>query len=689
MAWIVESHPRDVESHLSTECSNRLASLRDNGLKVLRLPTVLLAALLLLASSQNPILFGSPVHASTLPSEYVGDAAEWQIVAAASSPAPSPLLRVIEVDPPVRFNQAGDNAYSDPNSPSVCQQTLVTHSFAFSYGIPYIGSYAPPTCKFNRVVWNLTVVSAGRQFDRLGTVSLGDIEIFRTSTAEPTKNGIIWTYLKDVSSFLTLFKEQQTVIFDLGNLIDNTYTAAYNVTLTASYYQVNGESDAADLILPLSRGLDNATSAFTFPSQNVSSSFSIPQNSVKAIFTIAATGQSNEEFWWSNVLQQDVNDFPSDGVIPGYSPFREVQLLIDGNLAGVVWPFPVIFTGGVVPGFWRPIVGIDAFDLKEDDIDITPWLPLLCDGKQHQYSIKVSGLVLSPDGTTVLSETVDDYWIVTGKLFIWLDPSSHKTTGSHPELNFPTPNIAATSQFQNSSQPNDSVLNYQVNVGRQLSVFSNIRTSAGEQRVSWQQSLTYSGVGQYSQGGNYQYNALQISGQDDSSSGYARTISYPLNSTSLYTTYGNISSITATINRGKEIKIFGCPVFPTGLESFASTIDSWLKPGSLLSTTQEGQASYIANSTSSTSFSFGETIQELAFSAVYPEGGYGQNSDTTELYHRNVVAANGTIVQDQVTDEGQDVQPTDASAPAATAGVLHGYALVTRPGTSGSTNLRK
>jgi hypothetical protein len=53
-----------------------------------------------------------------------------------------------------------------------------------------------------------------------------------------------------------------------------------------------------------------------------------------------------------------------------------VQLLIDGQLAGLSWPFPVVFTGGIVPGFWRPVVGIDAFDLREDVIDITPWLPV-------------------------------------------------------------------------------------------------------------------------------------------------------------------------------------------------------------------------------------------------------------------------------------------------------------------------
>lgn len=117
------------------------------------------------------------------------------------------------------------------------------------------------------------------------------------------------------------------------------------------------------------------------------------------------------------MLQSDVNTFESiDGTLYGYSPFREVQVLLDGKLVGVQWPFPVIFTGGVVPELWNPIVGIQAFDLLEHEIDITPWLPLLCDGKQHTFQIKVVGII--DDGKTggVLSESVGNSWYVSGKV---------------------------------------------------------------------------------------------------------------------------------------------------------------------------------------------------------------------------------------------------------------------------------
>lgn len=65
--------------------------------------------------------------------------------------------------------------------------------------LTYLGSYEPPKCDFDTVRMNLTVTSKGRQYDRLALMYLGEIEVFRTSTAEPTKDRIVWTYIKDMS----------------------------------------------------------------------------------------------------------------------------------------------------------------------------------------------------------------------------------------------------------------------------------------------------------------------------------------------------------------------------------------------------------------------------------------------------------------------------------------------------------
>lgn len=45
----------------------------------------------------------------------------------------------------------------------------------------------------------------------------GDTEVFRTSTEEPNRRGISYTYMKDMSQYMALWKQPQKVIFDLPN----------------------------------------------------------------------------------------------------------------------------------------------------------------------------------------------------------------------------------------------------------------------------------------------------------------------------------------------------------------------------------------------------------------------------------------------------------------------------------------
>ena len=100
-----------------------------------------------------------------------------------------------------------------------------------------------------------------------------------------------------MTNYLSLFKEDQKLIFDLGNLIDDVYTGAFNVTLTATFFTAENSAKPADLILPVSKdeAAEDMASAFDLSKDNGVSSLTIPRNTKKAVFTIAAAGQSNEE----------------------------------------------------------------------------------------------------------------------------------------------------------------------------------------------------------------------------------------------------------------------------------------------------------------------------------------------------------------------------------------------------------
>ena len=527
---------------------------------------------------------------------------------------------------------------------------------------------------------NFTVTSKGRQFDRLGLMYLGDTEVFRTSTAEPTANGIVWTYIKEMDQYNSLWNSEQKIIFDLGNLIDNTYTGSFNTTLTATFFTVPGSRPTADVILPISsrQSSSNMPSAFSVPSQNASVAYTLPQNVQRAVVSLLACGQSAEEFWYTNTFSSQVDTFESTaGTLYGYSPFREVQLLIDGQLAGVSWPFPIIFTGGIVPGLWRPIVGIDAFDLREHEIDITPWLPLLCDGSSHTFEIRVAGLDDNGDDQATLTEMVGSYWVVSGKVFIFSDKQGAITSGSQPSISTRPPQIQISSSITTNATGANQTLTYDTAVTRFLSISSTVNSSQGSQLVEWNQTLVYINHNALTDQGLTQTTTQNTTGIDAANPvGYANIYSYPLFVDSSFAVFpAGAFSINASISRGLNFNVLGNSVFPSGIQSFnvtsAATIplsgspepQSVILPQSLpdfsggtISTTQTGSAKYL--SAGNASYSFGSTEQDFDFSGVQ----LGQAGLMYELYSRHVKAVNSTVTEDEEKLVGRTLEVPTAKA---------------------------
>lgn len=467
---------------------------------------------------------------------------------------------------------------------------------------------------------------------------LNDTEVFRTSTAEPTTDGIVWTYIKEMSQYLSLWQNPQKIIFDLGNLIDSTYTGYYNTTLTASFTKENNVR-MADLILPISarQSVNNAASAFTVPSDNATVDLTFPRSAQRAVVSISACGQSEEEFWWSSVLNQDIDDFDSTiGELYGYSPFREVQLYIDGLLAGVVWPFPIIFTGGVAPGFWRPIVGIDAFDLREPEIDISPFLPLLLDGEAHSFEIKIAGLNTPSSNNITLAETVNSYWIVTGKVFIYFNDSGKSNitpTGVPPNISAPDPLFSFERNLVSNSSTNETLF-YSVTAHRTLTITSG--------QSAWVQDLSFYNGGYLNQDGLSQRNIQNTTGTSTARglglSGtfeeYETSFSYPLDVNTTYGIGADYLTISAIMDRGLSISSNG------GLGISTYTLTS----GPVnLQTSQWGTADYLGI-TGGSSYSSGDT------SDVFKESSGG----TT--YSKYVRAINGSVVTPG--NDSQSLTPT-------------------------------
>uniref|UniRef100_A0A7N0V8Y0 Peptide N-acetyl-beta-D-glucosaminyl asparaginase amidase A N-terminal domain-containing protein n=1 Tax=Kalanchoe fedtschenkoi TaxID=63787 RepID=A0A7N0V8Y0_KALFE len=164
----------------------------------------------------------------------------------------------------------------------------------------------------------------------------------------------------------------------------------------------------ADLIIPVSD--DFGERGFWFRIEGAGDSHStniqIPSNARRAVLEIYVSFHGDDEFWYSNPPDSyiKVNNLTT---ARGNGAFREVYVSIDGKLVGYVVPFPVIFTGGINPLFWEPVVAIGAFNLPTYEIDLTPFLGILSDGGSHEFTIGVS------DGIS--------FWLVDANLHLWLD----------------------------------------------------------------------------------------------------------------------------------------------------------------------------------------------------------------------------------------------------------------------------
>ncbi|GDY61286.1 hypothetical protein SAV14893_006790 [Streptomyces avermitilis] len=159
-----------------------------------------------------------------------------------------------------------------------CQVTVAEAQFRdFT---PYRGTYAPPRgCgdRWSRVVLRLDGKVRGRQFDRLGYLHIGGVEILRTSTPEPSPDGIEWSVEKDVTRYSDTFRQSRDVEMLIGNVVDDTYTGVIDVRATLTFYaadRTNGPAATPDRVLTLADGTTLTT----------------PRNSERIVAEVYATG---------------------------------------------------------------------------------------------------------------------------------------------------------------------------------------------------------------------------------------------------------------------------------------------------------------------------------------------------------------------------------------------------------------
>ena len=164
------------------------------------------------------------------------------------------------------------------------------------------------------------------------------------------------------------------------------------------------------------------------PAAELSATFQLPRNVERAYLDVILQHQAaNDEFWYACVPTKLAGELQS---CVG-TAFREGQLSIDGQQAGVVPIYPWIFTGGVDPFFWRPIPAPQALNFVPYCVDVTPFAGVLSDGQPHRFAIKVTN--------------DSQYLSTTATLLLHLDQRSTQVTGAVTQntIGAPSPAVNA------------------------------------------------------------------------------------------------------------------------------------------------------------------------------------------------------------------------------------------------------
>ena len=140
--------------------------------------------------------------------------------------------------------------------------------------------------------------------------------------------------------------------------------------------------------------------------------FNLPANVEAAYLDVIPQSQSGDEFWYTCVP----DDVAGELFSCGGTSFREAEVTIDGQPAGVAPVYPWIFTGGIDPLLWRPIPSVQTLNFVPYRVDLTPFAGVLSNGQPHQVGVSVYN--------------ANNYFLVAASLLLYLDHGATHVTGA-------------------------------------------------------------------------------------------------------------------------------------------------------------------------------------------------------------------------------------------------------------------
>jgi hypothetical protein len=399
-----------------------------------------------------------------------------------------PLLFAIVAFVPTAFASgpykigSANTVTADPNVPrpktTPCVVELFSDASFTDFNVENFNYTPPENCPgpWAKVILEANInLNAGIQYDRTANFWLGPVNIYFGTTAEPSPNlGPSWHIENDLTDYSSIFYTAQSGQADIGNTLCCGLTSTIFASAELEFYPLAPNQTApvsADQVYALSAGSSGGTVTLNSTTSTLAGTFTLPTNIESAYIDVYSQSQSNDEFWYTCVP----NDVATELESCGNTGFRETEITIDGQPAGVAPVFPWIFTGGIDPYLWFPIPGVQTLNFIPYRVNLTPFAGVLSNGQPHTVSLSVFD--------------ADDYFSATASLLVYLDHGSTQVTGAITQNTLGSPNPTVTENL--SVQPTQTKGTVLVTSNRNFVISGYANTSQGKITTKVAQNITF------------------------------------------------------------------------------------------------------------------------------------------------------------------------------------------------------
>jgi hypothetical protein len=380
---------------------------------------------------------------------------------------------------------------ADPLVQRPLEQPCVVPLFA-DYQFAYFSqwqqtfAFAPPAnCSgpWEKVVFEADFSeNGGIQYDRTASIFLGDTNLYFGTTPEPLATLTnTWHVERDVTDYSALLATSQNGDIELGNCTTDCSTYLNGVFTVSAYLefypaQPGNAKALPDVVLPLvqtnGNGGINLPGYLYSPTDQLSTAFTLPANIEQAYLDVISQSQSTDETWWGCLP----NDLASINEVfgCGNTDFRETEVTIDGQPAGVAPVSPWVYTGDL-PDVWMPTPGVQTLEFVPYRVNLTPFASLLSNGQSHTVAFSVYN--------------DDNYYQVTGSLLLYLDKGSTQITGAVTANTLTAPNPVITEKLHGTGTVKGSI---GVQSIRSYTIAGYVNTSHGKVATSITQQQNFS-----------------------------------------------------------------------------------------------------------------------------------------------------------------------------------------------------